>query len=107
MIGGMDRSESELISAAQRAGHELECHNGRVGGRGFCGLRATIERSDVVIIITGLTSHGSMYAAKKLARLLGREAIILRKCGIARLPLLLDELVCSQGAGPNRLENVA
>lgn len=107
LIGGLTRSERELVAVARLAGHKLECHNGRVGGRGISELRATVERSDVVVIITGLTSHGSMYAAKKLARLLGREAIIVRKCGIARLHLLLDALGCGGSESGIRLEKVA
>lgn len=107
LIGGLTRSERELVAVAHQAGHELECHDGRVGGHGIPELRAAVQRSDVVVIITGLTSHGSMYAAKRLARLLGREAIVVRKSGSARLHLLLGELGDDRGERGRRLEKVA
>ena len=50
-----------------------------------------VERSDLVVIITRLTSHGSMYAAKRLSRLHGRTAVVVRTCGVARLQLLLAQ----------------
>lgn len=107
LIGGLSRSERELVSVARRAGHELECHDGRVGGRGISELRAAVERADLVVIITGLTSHGSMYAAKRLARLLGREAIVVRKFGSARLQILLGEVSSRGGDRCRRLQAVA
>jgi hypothetical protein len=60
-----------------------------VGGRGADGLKAVIERADVVVILTEINSHGSMYLAKKTARQLGKRAVVLRKCGPAKFQELL------------------
>jgi hypothetical protein len=92
VVGGVERNESELALLARRAGHRLEYHGGHVGGRGAEGLRAAIERADVVVLQTVINSHGSMYLAKKLARQLGRKLVVVRTCGPSRLLALLDEL---------------
>jgi len=96
VVGGVERNETELASLAHRAGHRLEYHGGHVGGRGAEGLRAAIERADVVVLQTVVNSHGSMYLAKKLARQLGKRLRVVRTCGPSRLLALLDEL---QGNG--------
>jgi hypothetical protein len=92
IVGGVEHREEQLASVAQRAGHRLEYHGGHVGGRGADGLRAVIERADVVILQTSVNSHGSMYLAKKVARQLGRKFVVVRTCGPARLAMLLSEM---------------
>jgi hypothetical protein len=92
LVGGLIRRENELAQMARRAGHELEWHSGDVGGRGAEGLRAAVERADLVVILTEINSHGSMYLAKKVARQLGRETLVLRKCGPAKFESLLGLL---------------
>jgi hypothetical protein len=91
-IGGMLRNEGQLIKMARDAGHELDFHSGDVGGRGAEGLKSLIERSDLVIIMTEMNSHGGMLLAKKLAQRAGRGSLVLRSCGTARFRLLLDAL---------------
>jgi hypothetical protein len=95
LVGGLIRREAELKSLADGAGHQLEWHSGDVGGRGADGLRAVIQRADLVVILTEINCHGSMYLAKKLSRQLGREAIVLRKCGPAKFQTLLAELAAT------------
>lgn len=92
MVGGLIRREAELAQLAARAGHELEWHSGDVGGRGAEGLKAAVERADVVLILTEINSHGSMYLAKRVAQKLGRETRVMRKCGPAKFELLLGDL---------------
>ena len=92
LIGGLVRREGELAALARRAGHELEWHFGDVGGRGADGLRAVIERADLVILLTEINSHGSMYLAKRVCRQIGREYQVLRKCGPAKFELLLEQI---------------
>jgi hypothetical protein len=89
LVGGVERNEAELASLARRAGHRLEYHGGHMGGRGAESLRATIERADLVLLQTAVNSHGSMYMAKKLARQLGKELLVVRTCGPSRLLALL------------------
>jgi hypothetical protein len=96
LVGGLVRREAELAKLAAEAGHEIEWHTGAVGGRGADGLRAVIERAHVVMILTEINCHGSMYLAKKVARQLGKKAIVLRKCGPAKFHELLQHF---DGAG--------
>jgi hypothetical protein len=95
LVGGLVRREGELAKLAAGAGHQLEWHCGDVGGRGAESLKAVIERSDVVVLLTEINSHGSMYLAKRVAQKLGREALVLRKCGPAKFQALLEQLAAT------------
>lgn len=92
LVGGLVRREAQLAKLAAEAGHEIEWHTGDVSGRGADGLKAVIERSDVVLILTEINCHGSMYLAKRVARQLGRHAMVLRKCGPAKFQSVLAHL---------------
>jgi hypothetical protein len=92
LVGGVERNEAELTQIARRAGHTLEYHGGHIGGRGADGLRAVIERADLVVLQTVVNSHGSMYLAKKTARQLGKAFVIVRSLGPAKLQVLLRRL---------------
>jgi hypothetical protein len=85
------------MDMARRAGHRLEYHSGDVGGRGAAGLRSLVERADLVILQTAVNSHGSMYLAKRMARQLGREFVVMRNCGPARFEALLADLCPRSG----------
>jgi hypothetical protein len=100
LVGGLIRREGELAKIAERAGHQIEWHCGDVGGRGAEGLRSVIERADVVVILTEINSHGSMYLAKKFARQAGRESLVLRKCG----PAKFESLIAMLESGPSGLQ---
>jgi len=91
LVGGVEHQTTILQRVARRAGHRLEYHGGHVGGRGAEVLRAIIERADLVVMQTAINSHGSMYLAKKLARQLGKEFVLVRTCGPARFEAMLDE----------------
>ena len=89
-IGGRERNETQLERIAARSGHMLEFHSGHVGGRGADDIRALVERSDFIIIVTDVNSHGAVLLAKKMAARLGRGALVIRRCGTARFQALLD-----------------
>lgn len=89
-IGGRERNETQLERIAERSGHTLEFHSGHVGGRGAGDLRALVERSDFVVIVTDVNSHGAVLLAKKLAQRAGRASLVIRRCGTARFQALLD-----------------
>lgn len=91
-IGGLDRNQAQLERMAAEAGHCLEFHTGNTGGRGAAELRAAIERADLVIVLTDVNSHGGVLLAKKLCHKLGRAALMIRRCGVARFQLLLDAI---------------
>jgi hypothetical protein len=80
VVGGIQRFESEIARRAETLGHTVEFHRGRVGGRQTAGLEAIVSRSELVIIVTQVNSHGAMYIAKKTAAQEGKRALIVRNC---------------------------
>jgi hypothetical protein len=92
VIGGLDRHVQGLAKQAADAGHVAEFHHGRVGGRSAEDLAAIVERSDVVVIVTAVNSHGAVSIAKKAARRSGCAAYIARTCGPSRFEQILTGL---------------
>ncbi len=91
-IGGLDRNEMQLKRMAAAAGHHLDFHKGDTGGRGAAALRSTVERADLVIILTDVNSHGGVQLARRLCQRLGRGALVVRRCGASQFQRLLDAL---------------
>ena len=91
-VGGILRSREILVRAAQAAGHSLEVHSGDTGGRGAEGLSSLVDRSDVVVIVIGVNSHGGALQAKELARRRGRQSIIVRRHSVSTLQRILQQL---------------
>jgi hypothetical protein len=89
-IGGRERNETQLERIAEARGHALEFHSGHVAGRGADGIRTMVERSDFLIIVTDVNSHGAVLLAKKTAQQLGRPSLVIRRCGSSRFQALLD-----------------
>jgi hypothetical protein len=92
VVGGLDRHVASLAKQAAGAGHVAEFHHGRVGGRSAQDLEAIVERSDVVVIVIGVNSHGAVSIAKKAARRSGCAAVIARTCGPSRFEQILSAL---------------
>jgi hypothetical protein len=92
VVGGLDRHVQGLARLASDAGHVAEFHHGRVGGRHAEDLEAIVERSDVVVIVTGVNSHGAVSIAKKAARRRGCAALIARTCGPSRFEQILSAI---------------
>jgi hypothetical protein len=91
-IGGIERNEAELVRQAARCGHEMVFHGGHPGGRGAGEVRSLVERVDLVILVTGVNSHGAVQLAKKLIRQYEKRSLIVRKLGAARFQALLDAM---------------
>ena len=96
-IGGLDRNEAQLKRMAAQAGHRLDFHKGDTGGRGAAELRAMVERADLVIVLTDVNSHGGVQLARRICQRLGREAMIMRRCGAAQFQQLLAALAAGDG----------
>jgi hypothetical protein len=92
VVGGLDRHVQGLAKLAAEAGHRAEFHHGRVGGRHAQDLEAIVERSDVVVIVTAVNSHGAVAIAKKAAKKTGCAAFIARTCGPSRFEQILSDL---------------
>jgi hypothetical protein len=99
VIGGLERHEAEIERRASDLGHTVEFHRGRVGGRGSAEIDAVVCRSEVVIIVTKVNSHGAMHLAKKAAVRHARTALIARTCSPSSFKGLIDSAVAST-AGP-------
>lgn len=92
VVGGRYKNEGQLARIAAARGHELEYEEGHTAGRGMEGVRRAVGRSDLVVIVTDVNSHGAVHTAKKAARQLERPTLIIQNFGAARLSRLLDAI---------------
>lgn len=98
LVGGLDRSAAQYRELAERAGHSIEWHTGDLAGRGASTLEAMIDRSQLVIVVTDVNSHGAVWRARKLAKLRGKRLLLLARCGVSKFAALLAELSSPGGA---------
>jgi hypothetical protein len=92
LVGGLSRSETPFAKLACGAGHELEFHTGEISRHGAGGLRRLVERSDFIIILTGINSHQAVWLAKRAVREFMRPSVVMHKCGIDTFKELLELL---------------
>lgn len=92
VIGGRYKNEGQLARIAEARGYELEFEEGHTAGRGMEGVRKAVSRSELVVIVTDINSHGAVHTAKKAARQLDRPTLIIQNFGAARLSRLLEAL---------------
>ena len=92
LVGGVERGERRYAALAEADGHSFELHSGDMAGRGGEVLEALVERSDLVIVITDVNSHAAVLAARRHARALGRQCLLVRRFGFSRFRALLLEL---------------
>jgi hypothetical protein len=92
VIGGRYKNEGQLARIAEARGYELEFEEGHTAGRGMDGVRKAVSRSELVVIVTDINSHGAVHTAKKAARQLDRPTLIIQNFGAARLSRLLEAL---------------
>jgi hypothetical protein len=93
VVGGIQRYEAGIARSAEYLGHTVEFHRGRVGGRRAAGLEAMVARSELVIIVTEVNSHGAMYIAKRAATQRGKRTLIVRSCTPSSFSALVAEAV--------------
>jgi hypothetical protein len=91
-VGGVERNENDLVRLARAAGHHLTFHSGHMSGRGPQDLEHLVERSDLVIILTDVNSHGAVIMARRLVRDHKRASMVVRRLGAARFASLLSAL---------------
>jgi hypothetical protein len=88
---GPERSQYRLL--AERSGHSIEWHTGDLARRGAGTLESMIERSDLVIVVTAVNSHGAVWRARRLAKLRHKRLLLLlARCGVSKFGSLLGEL---------------
>ena len=92
LIGGIERGNHHYESLAAAGGHTVEIHSGHLASRGVDTLAAIVERSDLIVVITDVNSHGGMWSARRMARARGRRCVLVRRMGPSRFRALLGEL---------------
>ena len=93
IVGGLDRSASDLKAVANAAGHDLCTHNGVLSGkRAVSSLRTLVARSDLVLVLTDVDSHNAVHMTRRFARTLGTSLRILRRLGSANLVAYLRSM---------------
>ena len=92
VIGGVERGEQRYAAVAASRGHSFEFHGGDMAGRGAASLEALVERSDLVICVTDVNSHGAVLGARRYARVYGRRCLLTRRLGLSRFRAFVDEL---------------
>jgi hypothetical protein len=99
VVGGLERHEAEIARRAEGMGHTVEFHRGWVGGRHAHELEAMVSRSEAVIIVTKVNSHGAMHLAKKAASRHSRPAVMTRNCTPSSIRILLDAVSAARAVG--------
>jgi uncharacterized protein DUF2325 len=99
VIGGRYKNEGMLARIAESRGYEIEFEEGHTAGHGMEGIRKAVSRSELVVIVTDVNSHGAVHTAKKAARLLDRPTLIIQNFGAARLSRLLEALEARRHSG--------
>jgi hypothetical protein len=97
-VGGHERVEREIVSLGACLGVEVEVHNGRTGGNGKDRLVALVQRTDVLVIVTGTNSHNAVHLAKRAAAKSGTRIQILKACGVDTARGLLTQIARSAAA---------
>jgi hypothetical protein len=92
LIGGLERAEQHFERLAYEAGHEIVFHDGRVGGRGALVLTSLCERSDLVVVLTDVNSHGGVQLARRVLRERGRVPLLMRRISLTKFSTLLEAI---------------
>ncbi len=92
VLGGAERLAASLVATAEQRGHRLEYHHGHPNARGLSTLLGAMSRADVVVIVTGVNSHGAVHFARDHVRKNGIASLIAKSFGTAHLSRLLDAL---------------
>jgi hypothetical protein len=100
LVGGIDRNEPVYRNIAERGGHSLTFHSGRIGGRGSDALALLARSVDFLIVVTDVNSHGAVHIARRAARHYGVPLVLRRRCSPARLAALVAGMSLA-GGGPS------
>ena len=95
IVGGLGRAEPMLRKLALQSPHTIEFHCGDVGGRGSASLEAVVQRSELLVVITDLNSHGSVQLSRKLAKARGVPRLVIKRLSLGRFAELLESLDAS------------
>lgn len=91
-VGGAQRIERGLFALADEMEVDVEVHDGHTHGNGAARLSSLVQRTNLVVIITGTNSHNAVQMAKREARRFGVPTRILKSCGVGTARTLLAEV---------------
>ena len=97
-MGGHDRVEREVVAFGKQLGIEVEVHNGQTRGTGAARLVSLVERTDLVVIVTGTNSHNAVHLAKRAAARTGTSVHLLVSCGTGTARALLSSIAGANAA---------
>jgi Uncharacterized protein conserved in bacteria (DUF2325) len=103
LVGGLERNGATYEELAAREGHTVERHRGPLGGRGSRALEALVARSDVVIVVTDMNSHGAVWRVRRLTRSGAPPWLLMSRCGVSRFVEVLKQLRATMKRGLGRL----
>ena len=90
ILGGLDRNGHHLEKMAKAQGHRIEHHHGRMTGPSSAGLKASIARADLVVVVTDVNSHAAVSVAKDVARRKDVALVMVRRLREVNLEALLS-----------------
>ncbi|ADK84633.1 hypothetical protein Deba_1265 [Desulfarculus baarsii DSM 2075] len=90
VIGGLERMEGSYCQAIDKLGGQCSFHPGHVRG-GSRRLRQIVIKSDVVVFITSVNSHGALATVKAECKKAGKPFIALGRTGVGSLEEMLLE----------------
>lgn len=91
VVGGLKRLEKGYCEVVQKLGGECLFHSGEMRS-GSQGLRQLVNKSDMVVCITSVNSHGAMNAVKKQCKRCRKRFCPLNGAGVGALESLLIEV---------------
>ena len=97
-VGGVACVERQIIALGEELGIEVEVHQGQVRSQSKERLVALVARANVLVLVTGVNSHGAVGIAKREAAKTGAEVRIVKFCGSSRARALLTELAHGRAA---------
>jgi hypothetical protein len=107
VVGGPDRLIAPLAALAKAHRHPFEHHNGHTAGRGLETLDAMVRRADLVIIVTGVNSHGAVLHSRAAVRRHGVASVICKSFGPSRLARLIEAIGLRDARALADLEDLA
>jgi uncharacterized protein DUF2325 len=97
-VGGLDRLEQRILPFGRRLGLDVAMHNGHTGGGGAARLVALVQRTDIVIVVTGTNSHNAVQIALREAVKSGARVKIVKFLGTGTARALLTEIAQKSAA---------
>jgi hypothetical protein len=98
IVGGLERLERQLVAMGTELGVDVEVHNGHTWGGGAARLTSLVQRTSLVVIVTGTNSHNAVHIARREAVRVGVPVRIVKFLGARTARALLHEVAQAAAA---------